>query len=274
MTYARVLILGCGYTGTAALRQASAAGLPVTATLRDETRAHALRALQLPQAQILCTPALDRSVQSLVDDTTHVIVAFPPTDATDRVVAPSLHGAHSIAYISSTGIYGEHRGGLDDTTPLPATDAMTERAQRIASAELRYREHGACVLRAAAIYGPDRGLHMRVLRGEHKLPGDGSRMVSRIHVEDLAAFALAAGETARGETFVIGDAQPAPHVEVVRFICETYGCPMPPSVPLDSVHPSLRADRAVDSSRARARLGVQLRFPSYRDGMARNATGI
>jgi len=48
----------------------------------------------------------------------------------------------------------------------------------------------------------------------------------------------------------------------------------PEAVPLERVHSSLQSDRAVDSSRARQRLGVQLRYPSYRLGMAPEVTGI
>lgn len=269
MAYSRVLILGCGYTGTAALRQAAARGLQVTATVRNEDRARALRA---EPATILQAPALDASIREHVDEHTHVIVAFQPDPATDEVVAASVSGAHSIAYISSTGVFGALRGKIDDTVPTPSPPS--ERSARILRAESLYREQGATVLRASGIYGPDRGLHLRVMRGEHRIPGDGSHMLSRIHVEDLAAFALAAGDHARGDTFVIGDENPAPHIEVVRFICETYGCPLPPSIPLDQAHATLQADRAVNSARAREHLKHKLRYPSYREGMSRAATGL
>jgi nucleoside-diphosphate-sugar epimerase len=269
MAYTKVLILGCGYTGTAAMRQALARGLPVTATTRSEARAEALRA---EGARVLCAPQLDASIREHVDEHTHVIVSFQPDPATDDAVAPSLAAAHSVAYISSTGVYGDLRGHIDDNSQPPSPPS--ERAARILRAESLYRAQGAAVLRAAGIYGSDRGLHMRVMRGEHKLPGDGTRVVSRIHVHDLAAFALAAGKQARGETFVIGDTDPARQIDVVQFICETYGCAMPESQPLDQVPASLRADRAVDSSRARTLLGVQLRFPSYRLGMSRAQTGL
>lgn len=268
MTYAKLLILGCGYTGTAALRQAVARGLPVIATTRSEERAEVLRA---EGARVLCAARLDASVREHVDEHTHVIVSFQPDPATDDVVAPCLAGAHSVAYISSTGVYGDLRGRIDDQSLVPSPPS--ERAARILRAEALYRAQGAAVLRAAGIYGPDRGLHMRVMRGEHKLPGDGTRVVSRIHVEDLAAFALAAAKPARAQTFVIGDTDPSRQIDVVRFICETYGCAMPESQPLDQVPASLRADREVDSTRAQTLLGVQLRYPSYRLGMSRAATG-
>jgi hypothetical protein len=73
---------------------------------------------------------------------------------------------------------------------------------------------------------------------------------------------------------VVGDLEPAPHVDVVRFVCEAYGVAMPPFVPLESVHESLRADRRVDASRALERFGVTLRYPTYREGMSPAATGI
>lgn len=262
------MILGCGYTGAAALRQAAASGLEVLASVRSEAR---LRELQGQPAHLLLSPVLDAGIAQHVDAHTHVLVAFPPDDATDGAVAPALAAAHSVTYISSTGVYGALRGRIDDATRLPDPD--TVRSQRILRAEQRYRAVGATVLRSAAIYGPDRGLHVRVLRGEHKLPGDGSQMLSRIHVHDLAAFALASAAV-RGETFVIGDDTPAPHAEVVRYICRTYGCPAPEAVPLERVHASLQSDRAIDSARAQRVLGVRLRYPSYREGMAPEATGI
>jgi nucleoside-diphosphate-sugar epimerase len=134
------------------------------------------------------------------------------------------------------------------------------------------------VLRCPGIYGPDRGVHVRLLRGDYRLPGDGSRSLSRIHVEDLAALLLATadgeGGAFTGRTFVVGDLRPAPHREVVEYLCAAYGVPWPASVPLESVHATLRADREVDGSRALSELGVRLRFPTYREGMSPEATGL
>ena len=61
-------------------------------------------------------------------------------------------------------------------------------------------------------------------------------------------------------------------IDVVRFVCELYGVPLPESAPLESLHASLRADRAVDATHALMCLGVELRYPSYRQGMAPAAT--
>lgn len=173
-------------------------------------------------------------------------------------------------------MYGEHRGVVDDATPVPTAPPPNERAARILTAEEAYRQRGATILRCPGIYGRDRGLHVRVLKGEHRIPGDGTRFLSRIHVEDLAQLVLAsaAAPGQRPDTYVVGDLEPAPHVEVVRFIADVYGVPLPPFVPLESVHESLRADRRIDAARALTTFGVALRYPTYREGMAPSATGM
>jgi nucleoside-diphosphate-sugar epimerase len=268
-TVERVLIVGCGYAGTAVARLARQRGLLVRTTVRSAARAEALRAEHFEVDQ---RPALGDSLADHVDKSTLVVVAFPPDGTTDARIAPLLERSAALTYISSTGIYGELRGRIDDTTAVPTP---TERAAKILAAESMYRDNGATVLRCPGIYGPDRGLHVRVIKGEHRIPGDGTRFLSRIHVEDLAQLVLGlTSADARGDTFVVGDVEPAPQVEVVRFIADAYRVPMPAFVPLESVHESLRADRRVDASRALTTARITLRYPTYREGMAPEATGI
>ena len=123
------------------------------------------------------------------------------------------------------------------------------------------------MLRAAGIYGPWRGLHRRVLEGRHALPDGGNRVVSRVHVDDLAAImdaCLARG--LRGETFVVADACPVPQREAVAWLCERLGVETPGSATGEAVPETLRHDRAVVSARALAATGVTLRYPGYREG--------
>ena len=257
-----VLILGCGFAGAAVARRARERGLAVLGTVRSAERERALREEGFT---VLAAPTLDAAIAAHVAPHTHVVVAFPPDGSTDARVAPALEHARAITYVSSTGVYGERTGVINDQTPLPCEPS--DRARRILKAESLYRARGATVLRCPGIYGAARGLHRRVLAGQHRIPGDGSRTLSRIHVEDLATLVLASVRK-RGETYVVGDVAPAPHIEVVRYLCEAYGVPLPECVPWDAVHETLRADRAIDSSRALRELEVTLRYPTYREGMA------
>ena len=263
----RVVVLGSGYAGTAVARLARLRGLRVVTNVRKDERAARLRAEGF---EVIAGDAPDAASAARIDARTQVVIAFPPDPQVDERLAPRLAGAGAVTHVSSTGVYGDHRGVLNDSTAVPAPDP---RCGRLLAAEETYRGRGATVLRCPGIYGPDRGLHVRVVRGEHRVPGDGTRFLSRVHIDDLAQFVLGA-PSAPGETFVVGDLEPAPHIEVVRFLCGAYGVAMPPHVPLESVHASLRADRRVDASRAIAVLGVALTFPTYREGMSPSATGL
>lgn len=258
-----VLILGCGYTGMAVARLARARGLSVLGSVRSAESAQALAAEGIPA---LVTPMLDESIAARVAANTHVVIAFPPDGVTDPRIAGALAHAAAITYVSSTGVYGDRAGVIDDSTPLP--DPPNARSQRLLAGENAYRPFGATILRSPAIYGRERGLHRRLLRGDHRIPGDGSQTLSRIHVEDLAALILATKDV-HGETFVVGDLEPTAHIDVVRFVCESYGLPLPPFAALNELPDSLRANRAIDSRRALSALGITLRYPSFREGMAR-----
>lgn len=262
----RVLVLGCGYAGAAVARLARERGLSVLTHVRSDARAIALRAEGFEVLQRASLGPNDAALSNAVTASTHVVVAFPPDGSTDASIAPLLARAAAVTYVSSTGVYGDLRGVIDDTTALP--DPPSARAAKILDAEDVYRQVGATVLRCPGIYGPERGLHMRVVRGEHEIPGDGTRYLSRIHVVDLAQLVIASAAL-RGATMVVGDDEPARHIDVVSFICTSWAVPMPPSVPLESVHESLRADRRVDASRALAETNVVLRYPTYREGMAK-----
>lgn len=259
-----VAVLGAGYTGEAVLRAAARLGLTATAIVRREERARELR--ERGYSATAMTDFGD-GLAGALPPRAHVIVTFPPDGVVDQRAAKACSdaGVGRITVVSSTGVYGSQSGVIDDRTPVTARPSPAA-TLRLAAEDV-WRSLGAVVLRAPAIYGKDRGLHLRVIRGEHKIPGDGSGFISRLHVDDLAALLLAGPRAKPGDTFVVGDAEPAPHRQVIDWICAHYSAPRPPEVPLDSVHESLRGDRRVDGSRALRELGVVLRYPSYRDGM-------
>jgi nucleoside-diphosphate-sugar epimerase len=257
------IVFGAGFTGSRVAELVAERGEAVLATVRSAERAAILE--RLDGVRVTRAPVTEVA-ERFVDPSVHAIVCFPPDGSTDETLAPLLARAKAVSYISTTGVYGDTEGILDDTTPLPATPTPSQ--ERVLRAEAAYRKVGGTMLRAPGIYGRDRGLHVRVVSGKHRLPGDGSGFGSRIHVDDLAEL-LIASEAVHGDTFVVGDLEPAPQRDVVRWICNEYGCPFPPSVPPEEVHETLRRNRRVDPSRALRVFNVTLRYPSFREGMRR-----
>jgi nucleoside-diphosphate-sugar epimerase len=106
-----------------------------------------------------------------------------------------------------------------------------------------------------------------VARSNYHLPGDGSNWVSRIHVEDLSAIVEHAVFSDLTGSFPVADDYPCMSREIAEFCAELLRVPFPASDDLESLHPTLRANRRVDGSAIRRLLGVSLRYPSYREGI-------
>lgn len=264
-----LVILGCGFLGRAVARQVRASGRLVIGTVRTDEAARVLRAEGI-DARVMA--ALDaQGLHSLAPTGMDLVVMYPPDGVTDAALTSSPLTARHTVYISSTAVYGEARGDVDEATPV---DLRTPRAALRFAAESAWRARGAVVLRAAGIYGPGRGIHVRIANGVFRTPGDGTNVVSRIHVDDLASLVLAALERGHpGAVYVAADDTPVPQIEAIRFVCEVLGRPMPASVPLAEASETLRHDRHVRNAAARRDLAWAPRFPSYREGFL-DALGI
>jgi len=255
-----VLLLGFGQTATAVLA-AQAPGTKCYATTRNPMRVFDM--YEYPLEPVIMPLPSAEIVEPLARNN-DVLVSFPPDGTTDAILAPACREARSIVYISSTGVYGSYRGSVTDETPVAAEDSAVK--PRL-EAEETWRSVGATILRAPGIYGPDNGLHVRMLNNAYSIPGDGTGILSRIHVADLAQLVVAVwAKKLRGETYVVGDLTPTPQIEVVTWLCERMGLQLPRFAPLDAVSPTMRGNRAVDPSRALSELGISLRYPSYQDG--------
>jgi nucleoside-diphosphate-sugar epimerase len=256
----RIVLLGVGMVGRAVYDAVRGEAQVVGVTRQPE------RLFEFVNAGIdpIVMPWPSAEVMAPIVDGSDVLVSFPPDGTTDAVLAPACVGAKSVVYISSTGVYGAHRGRVDDSTPVDAHDPQT--LSRLQAEEI-WRGVGATVLRPPAIYGPTSGLHIRLRKGDFKIPGDGSNMVSRIHVEDLATIILRAFEKPKPrETFVVGDLKPASHKELAEWLCEKMQIPVPPNTPLEQAGPHMRASREVDPTRALSEFDVTLKYPTYQEG--------
>lgn len=256
----RLLVLGTGFTGAVVAAEAVARGVPVVGTTRDPARAKALE----ERGVIPLLSAALATEELPIDEGTSVLITFPPDGTTDRALAPQLARARSVAYVSSSVVYGGARGRVDESTPVRAE---TPRGLARVEAESIHRDLGATIVRAPAIYGAGRGLHLRLRAGTLRLHGEGTNMVSRVHVEDLASalFELLWRGT-RDAVFVAGDRQPAPHVEVIRWLCETMQLPMPERAPAEQADETLKNERALDPSLLWSTLGREPRYQTYREG--------
>lgn len=219
---------------------------------------------------------------SALAENADVLVSFPPDHERELLLAKACANAHRLIYISSTGVYGSQTGHIDESTQ-PAADSVQSKS-RLKSEHI-WQSHGASVLRSPAIYGVNRGLHLSLRQGSYTPPSNSTNFVSRIHQADLAQIILLGFNSLEpGETFVVGDKEPATHIQVVNWLCFKMGMTEKASSYLnanvDDDHDlqrreaspaklqtkALRGDRQINGAKILERLDHRLLFPTFRDG--------
>ena len=283
---------GYGYSARALALRLRGEGWAVSGTCRtDEKRA-------LPTADGVRLLPFDRDrplsdAWAALDGVTDVLSSVPPDQAGDPVLdqhgalIAAAQGLRWIGYLSTTGVYGDTGGALvDETAPLRPT---SERSRRRVEAERRWLDlfdrHGrpVHVFRLAGIYGPGRSAVEQVLRGERRRIDKPGHLFSRVHVDDIAAVLRASIERPDpGRIYNVCDDEPAAPGEVVAYACRLLGVEPPPPVPFEQAASGLspmslsfwRDNRRVDNGRIKRELGVALRYPDYRDGLAAIARAL
>ncbi len=269
-----ILICGCGYTGARVARRFLERGVRVVATTRDPERLKGLAAAgAVVQRLDVSEPATLAALGGSVSAGVWALHSLPVLgrgeaawDPTPRLLEALGHLPSRVVYLSTTGVYGP-AVDIDEATPAqPRTHYR--RCRLAAERAVLDGPWSALVLRAPAIYGPGRGVHVSLREGRYRLVGDGSDYVSRIHVDDLAAHAEA-GLLADAVTgaYPVGDDAPAPKREVAAFAARLLGVPAPDPVGPEGTHPSQRANRRVDGRAVRRLLGIELQYPSYEVGI-------
>ena len=265
----RALIIGCGFTAQRAARTLLKSGWDVTATSRSP---ESLAALEAAGARVVRFDAVrDRHIQAAAEGAS-VLLSVPTLkldgqlfEPTPSLVAALRGQPRHLTYLSTTGVYGATRQ-VDERTPV---SPQTERQKLRASAEDAVQSHGcsALVLRPAAIYGPGRGVHQAMREGRFRLPRDPPRMVSRIHVDDLAAIVARALQLRVEGAYPVADECPATSADVARHCASLLDLPAPEVVADECLSETRRADRRVDGSAILRLVGMRLRYPSFREGI-------
>lgn len=242
-----VIILGCGFTGSRVARRLSKHGLRIVTIRRSDIdftqpgSVEALRSIAVPGCCVL-----------------HSVPSLP--DGADHTFLDGLHGlADRVVYLSTTGVYGSAEF-VDETTPTQVKTGRIETEREVAAGPWT-----SLILRPAAIYGPGRGVQVAVREGRYVLLGDGANFISRIYVDDLAAITEAALLSDLQGAYPVADEHPCSAREIGEFCAGLLGRPDP--IAGADVPPSRRTNRRVDGSAICRELGVNLLYPSYREGV-------
>jgi len=269
-----LVTLGHGYS--AAALAASLAGWRVVGTTRSADKAAAMRAAGVEPVDWADRAAVDRAIATA----DALLASLPPGAEGDPVLArhaDALGGARAewVGYLSTTGVYGDRKGGWVDEES--ALEPSGERGRRRVTAEGAWIATGLPVhlFRLGGIYGPGRSVLDRLRAGRAQRVIKPGQVFSRIHVADIAAvLAASLARPDPGRAYNVADDLPAPPEEVIVYACGLLGIPAPPPVPFERADLSPMAagfwaeSKRVANRRIKTELGVTLAYPDYRAGLA------
>jgi nucleoside-diphosphate-sugar epimerase len=256
-----VVILGLGFTTRRLARRLLEKGRPVYAAVRDVDRYGELRALGVKIRAL--------SGDELPGNAT-VIHSIPPLPEPEKSALRKLIRAMApqrIVYISSTAVYGAASEVDEETPEAPNDEKGRARVDEERWIEGRENPWSSVILRSAAIYGPGRGIHVRLREGRLKdgeMPRGAGSIVSRIHVDDLVALLDAAIDSLLCGSWPVADECPASSEDVALW-CASEMKLETPHFPPAKIQGS---GRRVNGSKIRELFGVVLKYPTYRTGIA------
>ena len=269
-----LLSIGHGYSARALAQRLVPQGWRVIGTTRSPAKAAELHASGV-------TPLLlPGSLSAAIGAATHILSSVAPDESGDPILRD--HRAELSAarpewagYLSTTAVYGDHNGGwVDEQTPLAPT---TRRGAARVLAEAEWTALGLPlhIFRLAGIYGPGRGPFEKVRDGTARRILKPGQVFSRIHVDDIAlVLAASISHPNPGAVYNLCDDDPAPPEDVIGHAATLLGLPLPPAIPYDEAEmtPMARSfyaeSKRVRNDRIKSELGVTLRYPPSREGLA------
>ena len=279
----RLFAFGLGFSAQELASRLAAQGWSIAGTAREEPKIGRLRAAGYEPTQFAGDMG-NADLLPLLQGTTHLLHSIPPGADGDPVLAcyrdalARLRTLEWIGYLSTVGVYGHQQGNWvsEDTVPKP-NSARTEARLHAERAWIDFgKEIGVPVqvFRLAGIYGPGRSVFDKLAAGTARRINKDGQVFSRVHVEDIAGVLEASIARPRaGAIYNVADDEPAAPGDVVAHAAEMIGVPPPPEVAFEDadLSPMARSfyegSRRIGNALIKSELGVELRYPTYREGL-------
>jgi nucleoside-diphosphate-sugar epimerase len=280
----KLFAFGLGFSAQELASRLAARGWAIAGTARDEGNITKARAQGYEMVRFANGPG-NRDVTRLLQGATHIVHSIPPGHDGDPVLAhyrdqiATIGTLEWIGYLSTVGVYGDQEGRwVDETTPPKPNSDRTEARVEAEEAWLQFGEETGIpshVFRLAGIYGPGRSAFDKLVAGTARRVKKDGQVFSRIHVADIASVLEASIARPRaGAIYNVADDEPAAPEAVVAYAAELLGVPPPPEVEFAEadLSPVARSfyegSRRITNARIKSELGVKLRYPTYREGLA------
>lgn len=284
------LIVGCGYLGGRVAENWVRAGDDVFALTRSAKRAEMLAADGI---QTLVGDVTDPSsmpdlpeVHTVLwavghDRQTAAPIEAVYVDGFAQLLARLHPNTQRVIYVSSTGVYGQQDGSWVDEHSECRPSRRGGKACLAAEEVLLGTKWSKCalILRLAGIYGRRRLPRLKQLLNRQSLTSDPEAVINLIHVDDAVATIVRAADLLLQlpRTYLVADGHPVVRRSFYEELAQRLNVPSPTFDSNASVSPDSRGSanhKRVTNARMLNELGVQLQFPTYREGLSAIAEGM
>ena len=277
----KLLILGCGYSGQFISKQLNAEGWRVFGTTRSKEHFKKFEESEIE-------PILWNDISAfkyLATDGCALLSSIAPRgqidDGSARVEELLLDDRCNFTwfgYLSSTGVYGDRKGGW--VTEVSNFDTINPKGKARLKAEKKWlKSSDKCniplfIFRLAGIYGPERSIFDRIKAGTVQKVVKPNQYFNRIHVEDIAG-AVCAGlkKPWLAGIYNVTDDLPSPGADLIDEAVKLMGMPGLPEIHFNEANLSTMAksfyleSKKVSNEKLKKTLGYNLKYPSYVSGI-------
>ena len=219
----------------------------------------------------------------LKDDITHILVSVPPNDLGDifiqnyREIITKNKNIEWIGYLSATNVYGDHNGEL--VSESSQTKPKTKKGINRLVAEKQWLELISKfnlpikIFRLAGIYGPNRNIKERLIKGLVKNIFKEGQFFSRIHVEDIANILnLSMNNITKNKIYNLADDFSCNLNVIIEYLCEKNSLIKPAQIDFDDMGLDYKKEsfflenKRVDNSLVKKDLLKSFKYPSFKEG--------
>jgi len=279
---ARVLIVGCGYVGTALGQLLSSKGDLVWGLRRDTA---SLPSCMRPCRADLTVPETLSNIPSDLDDVVYAVSADSFDSQSYRQayidgfenllsVVQTTEGRRPkrLIYVSSTSVYGQVAGEVvnedSSTSPSRFSGQVMLEGERLGIG----CSIPTVVVRFGGIYGPGRTRLIEKVLGGATCSANPVRFTNRIHRDDCAGVLAHLLRLVSPESVYLAvDDKPAPECEVMRWLADQLCVPLTEGS--DLAMSQTGPNKRCFNGRLRAS-GYRFIYPTYQDGYQAVLAGL
>jgi hypothetical protein len=224
----------------------------------------------------------DQNLVVKLKEADHILVSIPPENQEDLVLKNFSKFIESskvkwITYLSSTSIYGDHKGEWvnenSKTNPISNNGIARLKAENAWFSLEKNKKIPIQIFRLSGIYSNEKNILIRLKSGGVKLINKKNHFFSRIHVDDISNILFKSlSKFKSGEIYNLSDDKPSTSEEVTLFGAKILNIENIEKIEVDQIKSEMlknfyNESKKVSNKKMKSYFDYNLKFPSYIEGL-------